>query len=554
MIKQLTTLFVLAAGSLTGNASDAWSVNTTDADAAAMTASLDRQSYSAGIDIQNYMGRTFLLNKEGKPAFWDLWPQGTPQKEMRTLIFNVSSTTPNFWDPKTTNYKNVQRDFGTNVVKNSQKIDDRTLTALKKYAVEFEAAYGIHIDLRLDSPENAQVTIFAVKAPFQGDGGLSVRALTSWPFTGDHYALSNGQSDRYPTKERYPQAFMIFNQDITKHMNEKELRYTIDHEFMHLFGLPGIEKIEYFGTGKYVDEPLTDIPLTEKRALSVSSYSWKKLNEDYVFLSTGSTTALGLGPLDYMLRLYTPNPSPIPTGVTQYDLQKLESENLKLNPWQTIKPAISIIAGKNDILVTNNSALQTFIDTNPGHCGVEVDENPTKKKGGTSQNICLIDGHIGTIDARRGDSRIILDTGPQDIIFGGNNNIAQILFSQIGQKSITGGSYALALDESVIRDNAFAFSQKDDQLVLTFTGHGKNGGRIVFKDNAAGLTRFVITRDGRALYEKNLQAEPNKASTDLIATMHELASDVRAHGVETESLRPSSKHSTSALSVAFLSH
>lgn len=426
-----------------------------------------------------------MYGPDGNPAFWSLFPEGTPPEERTVLKINIATKIPDYvLDPKGTikpalDARKDSAFAGQTLEEAFTPVDERVIAQIRKYAEGIEKTFGIKLDIQVDRADDPHITVMGFTNGSPGLAGFASfpKAMRGW--------------ERLEPYSHTP-GFMCLNMDYIPTISDKQVHDLFAHEFGHSIGWAHPHDLALFRR------------LSSRDALTLTTMSYSDL-EYTPFEGKGGAE---LGALDYYLRKWLANPPVLSEGNGVYDLDQQHRLTFERNKdtlvfrREKLLPVLPMIAhGRNNVL-RGTAAGNDFLDTNPGYLS-----HITHPDTGATQKFLLVEGHLETVMGIAGNNTIIASqSGNQEILPGiGQNEIRFLYPAMQGVKTIISeGNDTLVLSEALFRSApAIHARTAGDDVVLSF---GECKIRLQGHARGQGVSNLrVVDAHGQTILEKPIQ-------------------------------------------------
>lgn len=438
------------------------------------------------------------FDRQGKPTFWSRFPGAKNAKQIKELNVSIATKLPSFVIGDTSQAHDIdamEEDAfdGKHFEEVFAPIHDRLLKQIQQYATEFEAAYGIKMNVEFDHPD-PQLCIMGY-----AQGNPALLGFAAFPPSINEWE-SMGVLGHHP-------AHMLLNNDFAEEATDKEIYDLFSHEFGHTLGFAHPHDLALLNMDKREALTATKMAYTDL-SLETFRHAVRDKNGNPQKGKDGKPVLYHNGPdegvLDYGFRKWTAeapvlntvsNPDPdakdndLYKGI--YDLQLHYEHALETNKdslvftTERLLPMVPMINdGKHTEL--RGSQGNDYIDTNPGYSSIVADA-----KSGIRQKFVLVEGHMEKVLGVAGNNTIIAaQAGNQEIQPGPGTNTIQFFYpTMAGNKTILStGTDRLVITEDVLKAHNFAATQKDGSIVLdsgksqlTLSGKGLDSILIINK-------------------------------------------------------------------------
>lgn len=445
--------------------------------------------------------QVFKLAEEAKPAFYSLWPEGTKPEDMKVLKINIATKVPQYMlEGALGATMEGRKEFafkGQSLSESFVPVSDKVEKEWRRFAEDFEASFGIKLDVRKDTdpdahkPEEVSLSVLGFQ---KGEPRLA--GFASFP------EAMNEWQEVFKATLGHKQGFMMLNHEYTnnKAIDGDMVYDLIAHEFGHRFGMCH-------------PHDLGQMKMSQADALNhtMMAYTDGKFSR-MVDQDGKEQEGLLCGPVELSLRKFLPNaPKLNDSRGTVYDLGAHSKKSFGVN-WnsrvmaQTGQiPAVPIVNNGTGAVLRGTTG-NDILDTEPGH------ESRVKNSLGVEQRYSLVEGHFAKVIGLAGNNDIFTSSkGDQEILPGIGENKIHIYDKHIGDKKtiLSTGRDTLVLHEDIFFENrkdkkvrgqddavnhSLKVTQQGDDIVLT--GHA--GGSIVLKDQVVpgkGVTAIEVVDD-----------------------------------------------------------
>ena len=343
-------------------------------------------------------GQVPVITEKAKPAFYSRWPDGTKPEDMHTLKVNIADKVPSYMKrgPMKADM-DEQKGFafkGKELEDVFVPLNDKMENAYRRMAEDFEATYGIKLDIRTaDDPhpeEEVQITVMG----FSG-GHPQLAGVGSFPEAANEWF---DESKLIPTGERqYPldgkQGYLLLNYD---YCNQEQITdYNIYdlclHENGHNFGWVHPHDL---GQG---------MKMSQREAFMQTAMAYT----DAVFGKFQDKVGLVGGIVEHFFRRFMHNAPEMNTEPgAVYDLQEQADAMAVANIRSSnvakyrMAPTVPIINHGKDVTLIGSEG-DDILDTDQGQISRVLNPN------GTEQRYSLVEGHFDVVKGRAGNNKII---------------------------------------------------------------------------------------------------------------------------------------------------
>lgn len=414
---------------------------------------------------RHFMGEEFpgmlTFDPSGNPTFLSRFPELKKLEDVKELRLNIASKLPDFMQGDTSQAIEVrtmeEEAFAGKPLKDAfQSVDAKMVSQVKKYAKEFEQAYGVKITVGVDLPD-AHLSLMGYRS-----NNANLLGFASFPPSINAWPEMEGLGD-------HP-GYLLLNNNYTNTATRKECYDLFAHEFGHTLGLAHPHDLAVLNIDKRQALTATKMAYTD---LKIDSFQHTvtdgkgKAQKD----ASGNPKIYTEGPdegvLDYGFRKWVPNPptmghvsDPDPESPScdlykaHFDLQAHFDHALNVNKRSIVflrehlLPMVPMVnEGKHAVL--KGTSGDDLLDTNTGYSSTVTDP-----KTGVQQHFTHIEGHFGKVLGVKGNNTIIAaDKGDQEILPGAGKNEIQFLYTGTqGTKTIQStGQDTLVLTEELLR-------------------------------------------------------------------------------------------------------
>ncbi|MBM3617107.1 MAG: hypothetical protein FJX23_01020 [Alphaproteobacteria bacterium] len=428
---------------------------------------------------RHFMGEEFpgmlTFDPAGNPTFLSRFPELKKLEDVKELRLNIASKLPDYMQGDTSQAIEVrtmedEAFSGKPLTEAFQSVDAKMISQVKKYAKEFEQAYGVKITVGTDLPD-AHLSLMGYRS-----GNANLLGFASFPPSINEWPEMEGLGD-------HP-GYLLLNNNYTNTATRKECYDLFAHEFGHTLGLAHPHDLAVLNIDKRQALTATKMAYTD---LKIDSFQHNVTDGkgNPVKDASGNVKIYTEGPdegvLDYGFRKWVPNPptmghvsDPDPESPScdlykaNFDLQAHFDHALNVNKRSIVflrehlLPMVPMVnEGKHAVL--RGTKGDDFLDTNPGYSSTVTDP-----KSGVQQHFTHIEGHFGKVMGIKGNNTIIAaEQGDQEILPGSGKNEIQFLYSDTrGTKTITStGKDTLVLTEDLLRKQSLkAIDREGDKL------------------------------------------------------------------------------------------
>lgn len=444
--------------------------------------------------------------KPAEPAFYSLWPEGTPPEARRTLVLNIATNQipPSMDDPQSRisqSLKKLDVLLGRPMRSVFYPVGPDVRNAVRKFAQSFEKTYGIKVDIRYDVPD-AQINLLGYSEGKKDNTAGSAsfpEAVSSWPKLEEF---------------GHTPAYMLVNMDMAHKLDKQTIQELVNHELLHCMGLAHPHDLAIFRS------------LDMQSALGMTQMAYSDLKP----VAVGRQEDVGFGALDFGLRKWVHNPPALNAGNAVFDLEKAHKAALKRNKRTAtfrqagILPTLSLFAhGRNNTLIGTQG--DDYLDTNTGYISRVT-------KDGAPMNAVLLEGHIEHVHCVAGNNTVVAcKTGDQDIHTGtGRTELHLVYPGMTGTKTLdVQGQATLLLTASFLK------SEPDLQVLAQGRETVLKGTNSTLRVQGRGLSALkLVDESGHSLYEQTLDGSP----TALASAMKEAGTLAAAHQPKAPDVRP----------------
>jgi ankyrin repeat protein len=452
-----------------------------------------------------------MFGQDGRPAFYNMWPEGTDTKDMKEINLNIVMDVKNV-SAKTkaeVEVSNCGISLGSDSKGNDKCLGNQTLeqafapldteyvAMVQKYAAYFKSRFGM--DLRVSVNEKREdmpnIEIFGYK---NGHTGTAAFAKLPPPT---------------PTVEEYNNSRILVNTDSTsyKQIVDKDKKTTVpnyderladfSHELGHCFGLAhphddnSVQKLSLKGY-----DTKEKLKVAHHSVMSYSQLRYISNDADV------KNSAEWVGPMDLFLRNFMPNPPNPEKWNGGYNLDGFRQSTTALNPDKAELSSLSIYHdGKASKLsgISTPDSLRDVIDANAGYCGKSsVVEDRNKMKTTLNLPICFVNGKVNEIKTYKGHDKVTLPEGGGVFLdMGEGLNQVRALYRDLGNITIqtSGGDDRLYINKDVLIGRKVVPAEKKGLFVLDFVDErdGSHVGSITLPKQLKGngITKIAIVEE-----------------------------------------------------------
>lgn len=458
---------------------------------------------------RHFLGDEFpgmlTFDAKGNPTYWSRFPRTLNVQDIRVLNVSIATTIPKLATGRTSQAKDIEamEDEAFNgkpVEEVFARIDDKTLAMIKKYAAEFEMAYGIKMNVQFDHP-NPHLTVMGYT-----EGDPDLLGFAAFPPSINEWPSMEGLG-------HHP-AYMMLNNQYTRTASDYEVYNLFTHEFGHTLGFAHPHDLAILNMNREETLTATKMAYTD---LKLEAFRHIVTDAEGIPISTssGEPQYFSAGPdegvLDFGFRKWTPT-APTFGAVTNANHDDPANDLYKgvfdldahfayatirnfssLVFWRLRKlPMVPMINDGQHTVMKGSKAGDDFLDTNVGYASII--KNP---RTGITQKFVLVEGFMQKVMGRGGNNTIIpAQHGDQEILPGKGDNHIQLLYPDTtGTKTITSeGNDTLVITETVLNRRKFAAAQNGNTIELS-----ARNAKLILGGTGISRIRIISGRGGHTL-------------------------------------------------------
>ncbi len=447
------------------------------------------------LDDRNFIGdqieAIMMFGLDGRPAFYNLWPKGTPTKDMKEINLNVvtdvtrvSSHIKSKAEQADCREAGIDANGNTKCIGNQTleqafvKLDDDYVEMLKKYAQYFESRFGMKLRVSINQARDdmPNVDVMGYK-----NGHQNTSAFADLP----PQQFTNSPHKTFIIVNTEPESYTIRKEGEPDKPNHDQRLADFEHEFGHTLGLR--HPHDGFSVPKLSLRNFTTPEQLRSDHHSIMSYS--KLKQVAYESANTHTSPEWVGPMDLYLRNFMPNPPALSEWKSGYDVEAFREYAASINPEAgQVLPPLSIyhsgtsgkLNGAGKSLKTDLLSWRNIIDANRGYCGEATLSSTDNQKTYRKIPICFVEGGVREIQTYGGHDTVTLpEKGGLFLDMGKGTNEVRALYRDLGNVTIqsSGGEDTLAISKDVLVGRKVIPAERNGLFALSFVDE-KDGSHV----------------------------------------------------------------------------